>query len=62
MEGFEVCYAAGVNIEKKLNENLLEDNRELIRKYAANNQEITNIKCSILEDLKVRSLVVMQLE
>jgi hypothetical protein len=33
MESFEVCYTAGIQIEKRLNELLQEDNKELLEKW-----------------------------
>lgn len=66
-EAFEVCYAAsGVNIEKEMNYNLVYDNKESFKAAATQFNEqglpLFNFPKEVLEDLKVRSLVVMQRE
>ena len=66
-EAFEVCYAAcGVNIEKEMNYNLVYDNKESFKAGATQFNEqglpLFNFPKEVLEDLKVRSLVVMQRE
>ena len=53
MEGYEVCYTAGVQIEKQINEYLQVDNKDIIDRHPtlkANN----NFACSIVEDIKSR--------
>lgn len=32
MEAFETCYTAGVHIEKELNDKIVDDNKELMRR------------------------------
>jgi hypothetical protein len=63
-EAFEVCYSAcGVNIERELNDNMVYDNRESIRSSSGNVSErglpLFNFPKDLLEDLKFRTLLVM---
>jgi hypothetical protein len=61
VEGFNACYTAGIQIEKNINELLIEDNKDLIKNLSAfkNNQ---NFQCSVIEDIKAKYIVVMQRE
>eukprot|EP00347_Sterkiella_histriomuscorum_P021410 403334071 len=61
MEAFETCYTAGVHIEKHLNELLIEDNKELVRKLPQFKDNL-NFPAAVLEDIKSRALVVMKRE
>ncbi|CDW77817.1 UNKNOWN [Stylonychia lemnae] len=61
MEAFETCYRGGIHIEKNLNELLIQDNKELVRRLPQF-KDNTNFPQSVIEDLKIRSLVVMQKE
>lgn len=67
-EALEVNYSAcGVQIEKTLNDNLVYDNREFIKsgkqgETNARGLPIFNFPKEVLEDIKVRTLVVMQKE
>jgi actin-related protein len=64
-EALEVNYSAcGIKIEKVLNENLTADNKEFIRSgkpgdVSERGMPIFNFPKDVLEDVKVRSLVVM---
>jgi len=58
-EAFGICYTGGAHIEKKLNELLIEDNKELVRKHP-HFKENKDFPSSVIEDLKTRTLVVMQ--
>ena len=61
MEAFETCYTAGVHIEKYLNDLLIEDNKELVRKLPQFKDNL-NFPATVLEDIKSRALVVMKRE
>ena len=67
IEAYEISYSAcGIEVEKLLNDNLVFDNKDLIKSGAGNLSErglpIYNFPKEVIEDLKVRSLVVMQRE
>ena len=59
--------ACGVQIEKAMNENLCYDNREFIKsgkqsEIQTSEIPVFNFPKEVLEDLKVRTLLVMQRE
>lgn len=59
MEAFEVCYTGGIHIEKQLNELLMQDNKELARRHPILRENL-NFPSNIIEDMKTRTLFVMQ--
>lgn len=64
-EALEICYgASGVQIERCLNENLVFDNKENIRSSSGNVSErglpLFNFPKEVVEDLKARTLTVME--
>lgn len=59
MEAFEVSYTGGVHIEKRLNEMLIDDNVELVKRHASL-KDTLNFSASMIDDLKTRALLVMQ--
>jgi hypothetical protein len=62
-EAFEVCYSAcGINIDREVNDNLVLDNRESIKSGNVSDRGIPlyNFSKEVIEDIKVRTLVVME--
>lgn len=60
-EAFEICYAGGVHIEKKLSQMIREDNMQLIAKIVPKlPQYAHDLPSKIIEDVKVRTLFTMQ--
>lgn len=58
MEGYEVCYTSGIQIESKINELLQIDNKDLMDRHPtlkANN----NFQAAIIEDIKCKLCKVM---
>lgn len=59
MEAFEVSYTGGVHLEKRLNEMLIDDNLELVKRHATL-KDTLNFSATVIDDLKTRALIVMQ--
>lgn len=59
MEAFEVSYTGGVHLEKRLNEMLIDDNVELVKRHATL-KDTLNFSATVIDDLKTRALIVMQ--
>jgi hypothetical protein len=57
MESFEVCYTGGIHIEKRLNELLFDDNKDLFDKIPTVKQS-ESLPSAILEDIKVISGII----
>lgn len=67
VEALEVSYSAcGINIEKEINDNLSMDNKDFIKSGSGNVSDrgvpVFNFPKDLIEDIKVRALVVMQRE
>jgi hypothetical protein len=62
VEGFEVCYAGGVHIEQHLSKMVMEDSQRAISKLVPHIPKYKHdIPSKVIEDVKVRTLFVMQL-
>jgi hypothetical protein len=63
IEAFQICYAGGVHIERNLSKMIRDDNQRLLAKLI---QQLPHYKddlpSKIIEDVKVRTLFVMQVE
>ena len=60
-EGFQICYAGGVHIEKQLSQLIREDNARLLAKIIPEVPHYAHdLPSKILEDVKIRALFVMQ--
>jgi hypothetical protein len=61
IEGFQICNAGGVAIEKNVSTLIREDNQRLITKLVASLPHYQNdLPSRVIEDVKVRCLFTMQ--
>ena len=60
IEGFEICYAGGIHIEKQLSKMIKDENQRLIQKLAPQLPKYQDdLPSRIIEDVKVRCLFTM---
>ncbi len=50
-----MCYTGGVHVEKRVNELLLDDNVELVRRHPTL-KDTLNFSASVIDEMKTRTL------